>query len=512
MMKRLTQFTLVLVILALFPCVLSPQVQKNLPGDLDRYIEDAMQDWKVPGLAIAVVKNDSIIMAKGYGVRKTGEEEKVDEHTLFAIASNTKAFTASLLGILVDQGKLGWDDRVIDYIPDLHMYDPYVTREISVRDLLTHRSGLPTFGGDHIWIGGQHSREEIISRLRYLEPSAPFRVRFQYQNLMFMLAGQVVQSIRKKSWEECISEQIFEPLGMRESNTSVSYLKDESNVATPHEIVRGELKPVEYDNVDVIAPAGAINSNVMDMARWMMLNLNAGVYGGKRILSGGVIRQLHSIQIPIGISTFSRDNFETRFSGYGLGWGVGEYKGYKVISHGGGLSGMISNQTLIPEEKLGIMVLSNLAPNSLPRAITYRILDALLGEPSRDWNEVYLNRREKERQKRKREEEKLLASRVRDTEPSLEPVKYTGTYHNRFSGEAEVRIEEGRLVFDYNPRHTGDLEHWHYNTFRVTWRNPIFDMSEKSFLTFCLDDNGKVAGLEVTFYHPIYFERLQKPE
>lgn len=512
MLKRVSQITSSLLILFLLLGILPLHASENLISDLDTYIEEAVQDWKIPGLAVAIVENDSIIFAKGYGVREIGKEETVDEHTLFAIASNTKAFTAALLGMLVDEGKLDWDDRVSDFLTDFHMYDPYVTREISIRDLLTHRSGLPTFGGDHIWIGDPRSREEIMSRLRYLKPAEPFRTKFQYQNLMFLVAGQVVQAIRGQSWDECVRELIFKPLGMRESNTSVRHLTGKRNVAVPHEMVDGKIKPIEYDNVDGIAPAGAINSNVLDMARWMRLNLNGGLCNERRILSTEVMKEMHSIQFPTAGSKFSEENFGTRFSGYGLGWGVWDYKGYKVLSHGGSLSGMISRQTMIPGKNLGVIVLTNFAPHSLTRAVTYRILDAFLGEPEYDWSELYLDRREEEREKKKKTEEELEAGRTRDTKPSLGLDAYTGKYFEDFSGEAEVRIEDGKLVFDYNPRHTGDLEHWHYDTFRVTWRNGIFDMPEKSFLTFYLDETGKVAELKVTFYDPIYFKKLPEPE
>ncbi len=507
-MMKSSRMAILLIILILLAGFTTLRAEEDLFRGLDTYIRNSMEKWKVPGLAVAVVKDDSVILARGYGVRERGRGDKVDQHTLFAIASNTKAFTASLLGMLVDEGKLEWDDRVIDYLPRLQMYDPYVTREISVCDLLTHRSGLPTFGGDHIWIGGTLSGEEIIARLRYLKPSVPFRTRFQYQNLMFLLAGKVVESVRGQSWNECIRKQIFEPLEMNQSNTSVRFLDKKENVATPHEIRGGRVVKVKYDNVDAIAPAGAINSSVTDMAGWMMVNLKEGIYRGERILSEEVMEEMHTIHIPAGITEFNRENFGTRFSGYGLGWGVWDYRGYQVISHGGGLSGMISRQTLIPGEKAGVIILSNLAPNSLPRALTCRILDILLWKPVRDWNRIYLERRRKQMEKKKQAREKLLAERVTGTTPAVPPDSLTGTYYHKFSGKARVVMEEGNLVFRYNPRHTGDLEHWHYNTFRVTWRNPIFDMPEKSLLTFYLDERGEVSGLEVTFYHPIYFQRV----
>ncbi len=507
MARRLKRITLALLLVSLFFGALSLQAGEYPLNDLDGYIEKSRRDWEIPGLAVAIVKDDSLILAKGYGIKEIGKEEEVDEHTLFAIASNTKAFTASLLGVLVEEGKLDWDDRVIDCMPNFHMYDPYVTGEITIRDLLTHRSGLPTFGGDHIWIGNTHNREEIILRLRYLEPSASFRSKYQYQNLMFLVAGQIIPAVSGQSWDEAIEERIFEPLGMSESNTSVRYLKDAGNVATPHEIVEGKLLPIAYDNMDATAPAGAINSNAVDMAKWMRLNLNGGRFEGERILSPEVMKELHATQFPLEVSSFSEENFGTRFAGYGLGWGVWDYKGHKALSHGGGLSGMISYQILLPEIHLGVIILTNFAPNRLARALAYRIIDVFIGEPVRDWSVDYLKQREEEREKKKKAEEELQSKRVKGTRPSLALEEYTGTYSEDFSGIAEVRFENGKLIFDYNPRYIGVLEHWHYDTFRVHWRHPIFDMEEKTFLAFYLDETGEVTGLKVTFYDPIDFER-----
>jgi len=481
-------------------------------NNLDAYVQQAMKDWQVPGLAIGIVKDDSLIFARGYGVREIGKAAKVDEHTIFAVASNTKAFTASLLAMLVDEGKINWDDHVVDYMKDFQMYDPYVTRDIRIHDLLTHRSGLPTFGGDHLWIGSERSREEIILRILYLKPSAPFRTKYQYQNLMFLVAGQLIPAIIGQSWDDAIKERIFKPLGMAESITTMEELGREKNVATPHEIVAGKVAAVEYDFTDNTAPAGAIKSNVVDMAKWMRLNLNHGTFNDIRLLSAKVMREMHAVQFPLPVSSFSEEKFGTQFNGYGFGWGISDYKGRKMISHGGGLSGMISRQVLIPEENLGVIVLTNFAPNNLARALAYWIVDAVLDEPEQDWSLIYLEQKKQADENRIKAEKELLTKRIKGTSPSLKLAAYTGKYFDDLSGQAEVRIENDKLVFDYNPRHIGDLEHWHYNTFRVTWRNPIFDMAPKSFLTFYLDEKGEVEKLKVTFYDPIFFKKLPDAE
>ena len=476
---------------------------------LDTWIEDLMEDWSTPGLAVGIVHGDSLVFARGYGVRAQGSGEPVDEHTRFAIASNSKAFTAAVLGMLVEEEKLRWDDRVIDHLPDFQMWDPWVTREIRVRDLLTHRSGLATFGGDHLWIGATNDRDEIVSRVRFMEPVGSFRASFHYQNLMFLVAGQVGQAVTGSSWDEMIASRIFEPLGMRESSTTVHDLAGLENVASAHEVVQGELRVVDYDNVDGVAPAVAINSNIVDMARWMRLNLRDGEFEGHQVFSAGTAREMQRIQYPLGVSAWAAENLGRRFNGYGLGWFISDYRGRKVVSHSGGLTGMISLQTLLPEEGLGVIVLTNYAPSAPTSAITYRILDAYLGESERDWNEVFVGFRNQGEDRARQREERLQASRIEGTEPSLPLEAYAGTYTEAVSGETAVRLEDGHLVFDYNPRHLGDLEHWHHDVFRVTWRHPIFDMAAQSFLRFELNEKGAVTGLEVTFYDPIRFERVE---
>ncbi len=475
---------------------------------LDAWIEGLMEDWPTPGLAVGIVHADSLVFARGYGVREIGGSTPVDEHTRFAIASNSKAFTAAVLGMLVEEEELGWDDRVIDHLPDYQMWDPWVTRDIRVRDLLTHRSGLATFGGDHLWIGATNDREEIISRIRYMEPVGPFRASYHYQNLMFLVAGQVVPAVTGMSWDEMIATRIFEPLGMSESSTSVHDLAGLENVASAHEVVQGELRAVDYDNVDGVAPAAAINSNVVDMARWMRVNLGEGGFEDRQVFSTGTAREMQRIQYPLGVSAWAGENLGRRFNGYGLGWFVSDYKGRKAVSHSGGLTGMISLQTLLPEEGLGVIVLTNYAPSAPTSAITYRILDAYLGEPERDWNEVFVGFRNQGEDRARQREEQLRASRVPGTQPSLSLEAYTGTYSEAVSGETEVRLEDGHLVFDYNPRHLGDLEHWHHDVFRATWRHPIFDMAARSFVRFELNEKGEVTGLEVTFYDPIRFDKI----
>ncbi len=492
------------ILCVLYVCVATAVFSQNSSFDnLDGFIEHAMQDWGTPGVAIGIVRNDSVLLAKGFGVKKLGSKEKVDAHTLFAVASNSKAFTAALIGMLVDEGKLTWDDRVVEHLNNFQMFDPYVTREINLRDLMTHRSGLPVFGGDRLWIGGGKSREHIVHQVRYLQPSAPFRTKYQYNNLMWLVAGQVYAAVTGHSWDDGIKQRIFSPLGMGESNTSTNQLKN--NFAIPHESIDGKIRPIDYDNVDTVGPAASINSNVLDMMKWMRLNLSNGTFEGTQILSRRVSAEMQSIQIPNNISSFNREKLNMRFSGYGLGYGIQEFKGYKMVRHSGGLSGMISLQVLIPKKNIGIIVLSNRAPNSLPWVISYTILDQMLGFTQTDWNAEYLTLKEKSKKAREVKREQLLVERAHETQPSLKLSDYVGDYFEDFSGTAKVEMQDNRLQFNYKPRYIADLEHWHFNTFRVKWRNPIFDMPAESFATFKLDEKGTVSEVTITFYQPITF-------
>ena len=475
---------------------------------IDRYIETVLDDWTTPGLAVAIVKDDRVVFARGYGVRTLGQESRVDAHTLFAVASNTKAFTAAALGLLVEEDLLDWDDRVTDHLEWFAMSDPWVTRDIRVRDLLTHRSGLATFGGDRLWIGSTLGRDEIVRRIRYMELVSPFRTRFHYQNLMYLTAGQLIPAITGMSWDDMVRARFLEPLGMSATNTTVRALAGKSNVASPHEVVGGVLQPIEYDNLDGVAPAAAINSSVTDMAQWMRLHLAGGTYEGRRILEPATVDAMQSVQFPLGVSTWAEENFDQNYSGIGLGWFLRDYKGRNVVSHSGGMSGMISLQTLIPEEGLGVVVLTNFAPDAPTRAITNYILDAYLGQPERDWNEVYTALRDEGKETAARRESDLVASRVPDTSPSLPLEAYTGTYFEAVSGNAVVRVEDGHLVFDYNPRFLGDVEHWNFDTFRVTWRHTLYDVPPRSFVEFEIDPEGEVRALTIRFYHEVRFERV----
>lgn len=480
--------------------------------EIDEYATRVMTDWRVPGFAIAIVKDDAVIFAKGYGVRKLGETTPVDERTLFAIASNTKAFTAAALATLVDEGKIKWDDPVTKYLPGFQLYDPYVTRELTVRDLISHRSGLATFGGDLLWYDTTYSRDEILRRVRYLKPTSSFRSKYGYQNIMFLAAGQVVAAVAGKSWDDYIREKFLSPLGMTTTTTSITAFKSTDNVASPHNELDGNLRVVRYSNVDGVGPAASLNSNVAEMAQWLRLQLGRGKYQGRQFFSSAASREMWSPQTIIPISEAGEKFNPTRhFNTYGLGWFLSDYHGRKVVSHGGGLDGMISQVAMMPEENLGVIVLSN-SDASLPSIMVNKVFDTFLGVPKRDWSAEILERVKQGKAASEAEEKKLEDERAMNTKPSLSLQQYAGTYTGVMYGDARIASENGKLVIRLvaTPNFVGDLEHWQYDTFRVKWRASVSYPFPKGFITFTLNAQGKVDEMKIDVPNPDFdFKELE---
>ncbi len=303
MIKKNSPTRIAFLILMLCAGPLNANAQRLPLRGFDAYVQKALQDWGCPGLAIAIVKNDSVIYAKGFGVRQIGSTAQVDEKTIFGIASCSKAFTAASIAMLVDEKKLRWDDPATKHLDGFQLYDPYVTREITVRDLLSHRSGLPAFGGDLIWWGSTYSRDETLRRIRFVKPATSFRSHYAYQNIMFIAAGQVVSTVSGKPWDDFVKERIFTPLGMRSSSTSVKSLQGIEDIATPHMRVDGKTRAIAWRNLDNGAPAAGINSNVLDMARWIRLQLGHGQFEGKKLFSSSAGEEMWSAQTVIPTST-----------------------------------------------------------------------------------------------------------------------------------------------------------------------------------------------------------------
>ncbi len=345
---------------------------------LDGEIEAARTQWQVPGLAVAIVKDDQLLLAKGYGVKRLGTEGAVDSDTLFAIASNSKAFTAAGLAILVDEGKLNWDDPVTKYLPYFRLKDPLAS-DMRVRDLLCHRSGLGTFSGDLLWWGTPYTPKEVLERAVHLEPAAPFRAEYGYSNLMFLAAGEVIEAASGHKWSEFIHERILKPAGMTRTITSVRDLVAQENYATPHKTLLDSSKPIAWMNWDTMAAAGGIISSADDMSLWLRAQLRGGgLPAGKRMFSEKAGHEMFQAQMAMKLPARPSARFpSTHFRAYGLGWALSDYKGVKVVGHGGGYDGMYSQVVMVPEQKLGIVVLTN-SMTSISNMLAYRALDLFL--------------------------------------------------------------------------------------------------------------------------------------
>lgn len=481
-----------IVLLAAIPAAAQKAPAKASLAGFDQYVTKTMQDWKVPALAIAVVRDDSIVLMKGYGTRTMGKTEPVDEHTIFAIGSSSKAFTSTLVAMMVDDGKMRWDAPATTYLPNLQMYDPYVTRELTLRDLLTHRSGLAR--GDVMWYATDYDRDEILRRVRFLKPTWSMRSHFGYQNIMYLAAGQAVSHVAGEPWDQVVRERIFQPLGMTETFTSTRDLAGKSNVATPHTDVDDTLRIVPWHNIDNIGPAGSINSNVADMIKWVRFQLAQGKAGGKSLVSASTLGETHTAQMVIPVDANAKAiNPYTHLEAYGMGWFLEDYRGRELDQHGGNIDGMTAMVALMPEEKIGLVILSNANGSPVPTIAMYRVLDGLLNEPARDWNAEYRKQYDKLRAQAKEAEQKRLAQRVLGTKPSLPLDRYAGVYSDSMYGDAKVRYDNGTLSMSYGTAFDGELEHWHYDTFRANWKGVALG---KQFVTFALDADGKVRSLD----------------
>jgi CubicO group peptidase (beta-lactamase class C family) len=483
-------------------------------GALDGDLARALKDWQVPGMAVGIVKDGKVVHAKGYGVRELGRPEPVDADTLFAIASNTKAFTAATLAILVDEGKLTWDDRVTTHLPYLQLYDPWVTHEIRVRDLLSHRSGLGTFSGDLLWYGTPYGREEILRRARFLEPAADFRAGYRYNNLMFIAAGEVVARVSGQSWDAFVKHRIFDPLGMRDSVTSVRALEGRTNKATPHGPTYGPPRPFPWYSWDGAAAAAGVISSANDMAKWLLLQLGRGTAGGGTIFSDAASRQMWTPHVSFTIDRASAERFpSTHFRGYGLGWSLSDYRGRLVAEHGGAYDGMYSQVVLVPEEQLGIVVLTN-SMTSIGSALKYVIVDRFLGGSERDWSAEMLERSRRRAATHAEELARTERARLPDTTPSLPLASYAGTYPSDLYGPASVTLENGGLVLRLlpNPDLVADLTHWHLDTFHLRWRRD-FPWFADGKVQFELDNQARVTGMKLDvpnedfWFHEPQFKR-----
>lgn len=490
------------------------QAQADL-AKIDAYIEKARTDWEVPGLAVGIVKDGKIVHSKGYGLIEEGKAERINENTLFAIASNTKAFIASAIGTLVDQGKLNWKDKVRDYLPYFELYDSYVTAEATIEDLLCHRLGLGTFSGDVIWYKSELSAEEVIRRAKYVPQVYGMRDGYGYSNLMFITAGEVIKSVTGKEWHQYIRETFFQPLAMNRTVTSTNDLEAAGNVATPHKPVDGVNKPIPWTNWDNMGAAGGIISSADDMAKWMIMQLNRGALNGKQLLQSSTQDLLWTPHNNFVVTAEQKATRPGRnFNGYGLGWGVSDKHGRRIISHGGGYDGMYSRVAMMPEENLGIVVLTN-GMKGISTALTEYIMERYLEMEEKDWSSMMLaNAGSLEVP----QVAAIKAARIQGTKPSLPTSDYAGIFYSPMYGDIYVKNENGkmRLEFSHAPLLSATLEHWHYDTWQIIWdrTHAWFDFGT---VEFKFDSQRNINGMYIDvpngdiFFHELNLRKVSSP-
>ncbi|MEA5004827.1 MAG: serine hydrolase [Rikenellaceae bacterium] len=475
--------------------------------DIDNLVEKTMQSFNVPGIAVAVVKDDKIVHMKGYGVSSIVTKEKTDENTLFAIASNSKAFTAAALAILVDEEKITWETRVIDIIPEFKLYDPYVTSEFTIKDLLTHRSGLGLGAGDlMLWPDGSYfTLKDIIHNMRYLKPVSSFRTKYDYDNLLYIVAGEIVARVSGMSWDEFVESRIMSPLGMDMSATCYKRLKDKRNVIDAHVTVQGTLQRVPMNFTSVGNAAGGIFSSVSDLSKWVMMQLNGGKYGkdlSKSIFSQKASREMWS---PQTIIQGGGSGYKTNFSAYALGWRVNDINGYKQVSHTGGLSGVVTQVTMIPELKLGIIVLTNQQASGAFVAITNTIKDSYIGVYGKDRLKENLEITVSNLSEAHDVVSKIWARVANSSKFAPGEVmlrNYTGKYKDNWFGNVNITLENGELRFssEMSPLLKGVLCYYIDNTFVVKWDERSFDAD--AFIKFSKDFDGNPDGFVMKAISP----------
>jgi CubicO group peptidase (beta-lactamase class C family) len=499
--KRLSVIMLCLVVsqLSFADTINVTNNQRN--AKIANAVQVAMTKFQVPGIAIAVVKDNKVVLAKGFGVTEYGTKQKVNVDTLFGIASNTKAMTAAILASLVDEGKLRWDSKVIDIIPEFQLYDAWVTREFTILDLLSHNSGLGLGAGDlMIWPQTTLSTMDIIKRMKYLRPVSSFRSEFAYDNLMFIIAGQIIEKLTDKPWTQIIQERIFTPLHMGHTRAKFSLIaKSNHNVARAHVPLDGKLNVVGGNFLEKFSSAGSVASSVNDMSQWLKLQLNHGLISktdgnDQRLFSKKQSRKMWRPKTLLGVSASATKNDKTHFNAYGLGWFLSDFHGYKMAHHSGGILGMVSKVVLIPEANLGLVILTNQQSGYAFNALYREILTNYLDLPARDWVSYYADLHSKRLAKEKARLAKNNANKAKNSTPSLPLTAYAGTYKDAWYGNINITEKHGKLVMQFSNTKSlvGELEHYQYNTFIVRWYDRTLEAD--AFVNFNLTVDGKIAN------------------
>lgn len=479
----------------LFFATAFPQKKKMSLTDsiqvFDNYVEQATKDWEIPGLSVAIVKNNQIIFTKGYGVREINTNKKVDTKTYFCCASTTKAMTAVCMAILVDEGKIKWSDPVIKYLPEFQLYDAFVTREFSIKDLFIHNSGVGNT--DYLWSSNILSQDEILAKMKLVKPSYSFRSSFIYQNIFYLVAGKVIEKTTGKPWNIFVKEKIFNPLKMNRTKALQSEVSDD-NEAAPHYIVDGKVIVITKDTSNTIGPAGSVVSCADDIALWMQCMIDSTKYSGGRLVKSETWKFLLKPQTLVTESEFYPTQYITKpnFMTYGMGWFQQDYKGYKIDFHTGSLNGATAIHAQLPDKKFGIYVFGNLDHAELRHALVFKALDYFELGGDRDWSKEFFLLYDSIKLETKKRDSINIPKQMVNTKSSLALENYTGHYENELYGFIDITFKDGKLLFNRNTKLKGVYEHYHYDVFKLVfedkWRTPRFH-------AFSLNTNGTVDSI-----------------
>ena len=480
------------------------------PSQIDSIVNKSMSVMPNAGIAIAVVENEKIVHLKGYGVTSINSNEKVNENTLFAIASNSKAFTSAALAILVDKGKLNWHDKVVDHIPEFKMYDSYITENFNIQDLLTHRSGLGLGAGDLMFLpdGSDFTIEDVLNSFQYQNPVSAFRTKYDYDNLLYVVAGEVVARASGMSWTEFVETKIMRPIGMKRSAGVYQRVKDKSNVAFPHSTENGKLRQLEpyLKNDESLGAAGGIYSSVNDLSKWLLLHLNNGKYGtelSEQLISDKNHAELWKAHTNIEFNVEPEPPYKTHFSAYGLGWFLSDKNGYIIVEHTGGLPGMLSRTILIPELNVGIVVLTNTDPGAYSYwTIAMEIMDAYIGVERKDWIAFAEKRLQKNEFLSDSVSTAVWETVSKAKTKNLNYSDYIGTYQDNWFGNVEIWLDDDKLWFKSlkSPKLNGEMFFYKANTFAIKWAYK--DMPCDAFAMFTLDENGQAISIKMKGISP----------
>lgn len=490
--------------------VLPTQAQNTKNVDLDslnKYIEQAYRDFEINGISVLIIKNDSIIFEQNLGTAGFGKT--VSSESVYNIASCSKAFTGAAMAQLVNQGLIKWDDLVIDYLPTFKLADPYITTHLTIADLLTHRNGLGTFYGDLLWYETERSDEDIMERMQYLPITNRFRDEFGYQNNTYLVAGEILKKVTGKSWSEYIKENFLEPLKMESTKVCGNELDKNQDIAYP--IIKGEVSGITMKRPHA---AASLFSSTLDLSHWVRMLLNQGVLDGDTILPASVIRDMMAPRTMKSVNGLRRMS-GAQFSTYALGWNAWDHNGKKVVEHAGGMPGYISQVTLVPQENLGMIILTN-TESSLPTALEMYILDLYLKDQATDWAAMFLNFKKRGEKADEEDLAKRAESRILNTSPSLPLENYVGIYEDKMYGQAEVTMVNGELQMVFLPAKNvfhSPMKHWHYDTFEITWTDPFLP---SGYITFNFDSKRNIEGFKIDLksadfhFFNLDFKKLEK--